>query len=437
MGVYRNKGRRTYQYRFEYGGKPYKGNTYQENESDARLVEATHKLRLRRERGGIAAVGAALSIATWAGLYFQHLTALQKRTGRPKRLDTIDDEIRVVLRFWGEPPQDPTSSLLPAPGEEAPFHGLSLQDPIDEPEWIERFETWIERRNVSGQTRNHYMSRLSQLYAVGMRPRFRKTTGISMNPFTGVERSRTAPRKVALTPDLVLAWIGAMSYHTRLAVAIAALAPKLRLATILALTRDNLDPDVTRITAWHHKSDHVTGEPQIVPVVDQLRTILLDALQRMKPTTTHLIQYQGLPVQEIRGGLKAAAKQAGIPYGRFLSGGATFHSLRHTASTLLARLGVNPWLQRDAIGHRDLTTSAGYTHLQIEEQRPALEQLSAVLPMTDLVTAPKQRASRQKTASGRPLGIPSDPSTQKPEETRTLTRGALFAGGGRLRRKVR
>lgn len=444
MSVYKGKGRKTYQYDFWYGGVHHKDNTHQTTEADARLVEARIKLELRKQRGGIAEPPPSPTIASWAGVYYTHCVKLQKRTGRPKRLEKIDENLRVVLRFFGRRPSAADDPLQPAPGEEAPFHDLSLRDLIDDPHWLVEFDAWIDRRNVAGSTRNHYLSTMSRLYHTAKLPAYRKTTGVTTeNPFDGIPRDRRVARKVALTPALVLEWIGMMSYHARLAVSIAALAPKLRLQNVLALKRDvHIDAAVTHIIVTDHKSDLVTGAPLVVPIAAQLRTILLDAFDRMAPGTTHVVQYRGQPVKSIRRSVQAAAMDAGIRWGRFTDGGITFHTLRHTASTILARLQVNPWLQRDVLGHQDLATTDGYTHLQVEEERAPLEQLSAALPIAAVVTHARQRATRTKTATaagecvGGLLGGPPLGDREKPEETRSLTRGALMVHGRPFQRKA-
>lgn len=438
MSVYRDKSRKTYQYDFWYAGKHHRGNTYQQIETDARLAEATLKLRLRQQRGGIAGPAPSPLIAEWAGVYFTHLVKVQTRTGRPKRLERIDEQLRVVLRFFGRAPTKADDPLQPIEGEEAPFHNCTLRDLIDEPDWLLKFDDWIDRRGVAGSTRNHYYSTMSRLYAVAMLPAYRKATGITINPFTGIPRARRVTRKVTLTPHLVRTWLGAMGYHARLAVSIAALAPKLRLRNILALDRvAHLDASVTRITMDDHKSDRITEAPLIVPVTAQLRTILLDAFGRMRPGTTRVVQYRGVPVDSIRGAIAGAAREVGIPYGRFRPGGVTFHTLRHTASTLFATLGVNPWAGRDAMGHEDMETTDGYTHLALEDQRVALESLSAALPIAAIVTRPGRRAARRTTATaGGPTGGPAAATHGNAQQSTSVTRGARAIVGRPFARKA-
>jgi hypothetical protein len=197
MSVYRHKRGRTYRYDFQYGGLPYRGNTYQENEADARLVEAKIKLQLRQQRGGIAPAAASPAIADWAGVYYTHCQKQQRRTGRPKRLDQIDAHLRVVLRFFGRRPTHADDPLQPRDGEEAPFHDLTLSDLLDDPTWLLQFDDWIDRRRAAGSTRNHFYSTMSRLYAVAMLPQYRKATGITANPFAGIPRARRVTRKVA------------------------------------------------------------------------------------------------------------------------------------------------------------------------------------------------------------------------------------------------
>jgi len=419
MSVYRGKRQRTYRYKFRYRGKLYRGNTDFEDLQRAKLYEAKEKLRLRERRAGFAPPGPAPSFTAWAGVYFAWVTT--RRRPAVRRPEKIDELLRVVLRFWGARPADPAK--VPA-GEECPFHDLTLQDPIDEPSWILAFEEWMDRRGIAGGTRNHYKTTMRQLYMVALLAEYRHLSGgLTMNPFEGRPRDPRVIRKVALTPALVLAWLEQMSYHARLAVAIAALAPKLRLRNVLDLEwATHLDRELTTITVWAHKSVGRTEAPLVIPVSAQLRTILQDARARHR-WARHVVTYRGAPVASIRSGIRAAAKAAQIPYGRRLPGGVTFHTLRHTAATILARLNVSPWLQRDVLGHQDLSTTEGYTHLLVEEQRAPLEQLSAALPIASIVTRADTRASRSHA------GAPRSGSSQNAPEISGLTRRPRRATG--------
>ena len=219
MTVYRPKGRREYVYDFRFKGKRYVKSTVQIRLRDAQQVEDAAKLTLRRRAAGLAVDTEVPTFTEWAEAYFAYVRAPTnpRRLTRPAQ---VRDLIRVVLRFWGHPP-NPGSRVSRVDGE--PYHGLRLSDPIDDPEWIVQFEDWMLARVVGPQTRNHYRSIMSRMYRVAMLPRFRKGTGVTFNPFTGIERDRVYRRTVTVTADQLSDWIDAASPHVRLALAIGAL----------------------------------------------------------------------------------------------------------------------------------------------------------------------------------------------------------------------
>src|SRR6185436_4191658 len=97
-------------------------------------------------------------------------------------------------------------------------------------------------------------------------------------------------RMVTISLEDLRSWLRNASYHIRLAVAIAALAPKLRLANVLALTgKEHIDPDLRFITVHRHKTVKTLHRPQVVPISEQRRVILRDARQRTHP---HVVEYR-------------------------------------------------------------------------------------------------------------------------------------------------
>jgi hypothetical protein len=74
------------------------------------------------------------------------------------------------------------------------------------------------------------------MFNTALLPAYRAASGITINPFRDVARDSVMERTVTVTVEELRKWLAAASYQIRLAVAIAALAPKLRLARVLALT---------------------------------------------------------------------------------------------------------------------------------------------------------------------------------------------------------
>ncbi len=56
----------------------------------------------------------------------------------------------------------------------------------------------------------------------------------------------------------------------------------------------------------------------------------------------------------------------------------SFHSLRHTATSMLKNAGVSDAVARDLIGHESAAVSASYTHIDMNTKRLALENLPGI-----------------------------------------------------------
>jgi integrase len=221
-------------------------------------------------------------------------------------------------------------------------------------------------------------------------PKHRAITHVAGNPWDDVPRDATTKRTTMVTTAQLRAWIQQSVSHVKLALAIAALAPKLRLSNILSLrwTTGEVDLRAGLITVQEHKTLERTRLPLVVPISPMLSAILTHAQIRRDQRTTYVINYKGQRVRSLKTGLKNAAKRAGLTYG-LKRGGATFHTLRHYAATTLAALGVPEALRREAMGHQDLATTQIYTHLAAQHQREPLAQLANATPLDDLfVTRP-------------------------------------------------
>jgi hypothetical protein len=57
----------------------------------------------------------------------------------------------------------------------------------------------------------------------------------------------------------------------------------------------------------------------------------------------------------------------------------SFHSLRHTATSLLKNAGVSDVVARDIIGHESEAVSRNYTHIDMETKRKAVDGMPDVL----------------------------------------------------------
>jgi integrase len=387
--VYLPKRCRTWYYDFRFDGKRHWKTTGQITREDAEDVERQKMRELRRQAAGLPPletlpIPETPRFSDWAAVTLTYARTRKKL----KRPEQFAINLKMVLGFWGaRPSKDPL--------EDAPYHNLRLADPIRDPMLIEQFEQWMDERGISGPRKNHYRSACSQMYRVALLPANRKRSGVAENPFAHVVRDRVPKRIRTLTREQLRAVVEAAPWHVRVALAIGGLAPKLRLTNVLALRwGEHVSRDRTAITVPDHKTDRETGLPLVVPVSSELQAVLDVAWAHRRGA--HVVHYHGRRIADIKTGLKHAVEAAGLTFGR---AGLTYHSLRHTMATELARMQLPEALRARLMGHADLKTTQIYTHLVAADEVAPLEQLGTRMPLADLIGAPPKR--QRKSALSR------------------------------------
>lgn len=380
MTIWRD-GKRGFRFDFRFYGTRYTSPRGFPTKQEAEDAEAALRRRIRRQKAGLEPLERPQSptFTEAAGAY--HLFASERNLVGD--LDTLDRMQRVILRFFGAKPKKRNPKLAEK-WAKSPYHNLRLHDVIDEPAWIAKFEQWMTKLKLAGSTKNRYRSAVSKLYWWAMLPENRQKSGITFNPMRGMLRDREEGRDVALSADQLRAILLHSPPYLRLAIVIAALAPKLRRGNILALRWDrHIDKDLTRITVAEHKTRRRTKRPLVAPISVQLR-IILQAAKASKPKgMNYVIHYRGDRIYRLDQGLKAACQSAGVRYGREYPDGITFHTIRHSAATMLAQIGVPDGLIKDILGHLSIQTTQGYKHLRPVHEIGPLEQLSGVFDFAE------------------------------------------------------
>ena len=90
----------------------------------------------------------------------------------------------------------------------------------------------------------------------------------------------------------------------------------------------------------------------------------------------------------------------------------------------MAELGEPEAIRKEVMGHRNIATTQRYTHLKPVHEIPAHERLADAVPIADLVTAPRKRAS------GKPVGIFVGTLPEPLEETPVKTGPDRKLAGG-------
>lgn len=163
-----------------------------------------------------------------------------------------------------------------------------------------------------------------------------------------------------------------------------------RLKDIAGLTWANVDLENDEIRLTTSKTDR----RQVIPIAKPLRAYLEglpagdDPRSPLFPSAYPLAQRAGgssVLSQQFHGLMVSAGlaqarppKRRGSGVGRSVArvqNATTFHSLRHTATSLLKNAGVSEAVARDIIGHESAEISRHYTHVDEDAKRKALAKL--------------------------------------------------------------
>lgn len=155
-----------------------------------------------------------------------------------------------------------------------------------------------------------------------------------------------------------------------------------RLNDLATLRWTSLDLAAATIHLTAGKTDELVGLPLMQEAVDCLAELpagdrpdafVFPGIAAMKPST------RSGSFRSILAGIGLAlpkSHKAKGQNGRRKSGELCFHSLRHTATTLLKSAGVSDSIAMAIVGHKTKSVSAGYTHIDMETMRRALEKVS-------------------------------------------------------------
>jgi integrase len=163
-----------------------------------------------------------------------------------------------------------------------------------------------------------------------------------------------------------------------------------RLKDVATLTNQNLDLDRNEVRLVTSK----TGRQQIIPLSSPLRRYieeddLLDSDDPAAPLfpkvyadveRTGNVQRLSSAFYEllVDAGLARARSRKNNGRGRSVkreTSELSFHSLRHTATSLMSNAGISPAIVQDVIGHDSPEMSAHYTHIEEEAKRRAVESM--------------------------------------------------------------
>ena len=112
-----------------------------------------------------------------------------------------------------------------------------------------------------------------------------------------------------------------------------------------------------------------------IPICDTL-WVTLKAIPRVLHVE-HVFLFKAKPVSDIRTGLRNACQKADIPYGQKVKDGFTFHDLRRTVKTNMARADVSKVYRDTILGHSLKGMDAYYMVPSQEDLHRAMAQYEA------------------------------------------------------------
>jgi integrase len=246
-----------------------------------------------------------------------------------------------------------------------------------------------EAERVSPATVNHEVKVLRMIFEdakrdgiVGDNPAesiklVKRSNGLSRRPFTQAEIKRVLAVANSEWRSLVL-----FGLYTGQ-----------RLGDLARLTWANIDLQYDELRLTTSK----TGRQQIIPIAPPLRRHVEtlpagdDPSQPLHPSAFNSVkksQKVGTLSRQfyelmVRAGLAAPNKHRKSTdchgrNGRRKMSEISFHSLRHTATSLMKNAGISAAIVQDIIGHESAAISANYTHIDEEAKRNALSKMPDV-----------------------------------------------------------
>jgi integrase len=145
------------------------------------------------------------------------------------------------------------------------------------------------------------------------------------------------------------------------------------------------DVDMSAETLTYTQSK--TGEKVTVPIHSELLARLEKLAGTDKPEVFIMPHMAGLKTGGRHGlseGFKRIMRKAGLDLQTVKSAGIrqlsrrTFHALRHSFTSELANKGVSSELRMKLTGHKTESVHRGYTHLEIEKLRAAVQKIPSL-----------------------------------------------------------
>jgi integrase len=198
---------------------------------------------------------------------------------------------------------------------------------------------------------------------------------ITQNPARSIKKPKVGKGKTRFFDQEEIQKIKALCAETDssllLPIFTLALHSGMRKGEVLSIKWENVDFKNREI----HLPMTKNGEPRDIPMTDEVYQILCELANLKHADISGLVfpspNNPCKPI-DIKSTWERVLRKAGIQ-------GATFHTIRHTACSYLAQIGVPPILIARIVGHKDSRTTDRYTHAVKTHTREAMGKYETLL----------------------------------------------------------
>lgn len=252
---------------------------------------------------------------------------------------------------------------------------LQLSD-VTPPVLAECRDTLLTEPNTKGKLRkNNTVIRYLASISIVLEYCVKEWLWIPQNPARSIKKPRVGKGKTRFFDQEEIHKIKALCAETDsrflLPIFILALHSGMRRGEVLSLKWENID--------FKNKEIHLpitkNGEPRDVPMTDEVFKVLCDLANGKQTDISGLVfpSPNNLHKQiDIKSTWERVLKKAGIQ-------DATFHTIRHTACSYLAQIGIPPILIARIVGHKDSRTTDRYTHAVKSHMHEAIHKLESLM----------------------------------------------------------
>ena len=242
-----------------------------------------------------------------------------------------------------------------------------------------------EAERLAATTVNHYIKHLGIIFEDARRDGFLAENPAKDCPRLKKNSSTGTGSRRPLTVD-ELKKILALADDEMRSLILFGLYTGQRLGDITNLRWSNIDTEAGEVQIATRKTGRVVRIPIAEPLQEHIATLspsddpeaylhpraATSAGQTNSNRFTDLLAIAGLVPKRTH---KKKTREEGDETRKRKPSQLSFHSLRHTATSLMKNAGASPAIVQDIIGHESKAVSASYTHIESDAKRAALSKL--------------------------------------------------------------